>query len=243
MSLDGVDSARAAAADASDHIVGVSANGAPCEFGGVRQTRRHPLAVQLDRLDHRILRCLNPFDQIIAPLAQPGQQAVADRLETVVHVADPRDDVAGRLLARAGEAFGHRFADRRDRYAHPRALGDDALEGRGARAVHRGGDVVRRPAERGRQSLASFRKPLAQGPAGDVEVRRDAFVSRRDRVADPRSAGRDQLAMIGHFRDQQADLALVVGIGGARASRPRTARGSRAQRLARARARRHPPSR
>ena len=38
-------------------------------------------------------------------------------------------------------------------------------------------------------------------------------MSRRDGVANARSAGYDRLALIGHFGDQQADLALVVGIG------------------------------
>ena len=240
---DRLDRSRAAAADASDHIVGVGANGAPCEFGCVRQTRRHPVAVRLDRLDDRILRSLNAFDQIVAPLPQTGQQVVADRLETAVDFADTRDDVAGRLLARVGEAFGQGFADRRDRYAHPRAFGDDALEGRGAGAVHRGGDVIRRPAERGSQSLAGFREAFAQVAAGDVEVRRDAVVGRRDGVADPRSAGHDQLALIGHFGDQQADLALVVGIGALERRNLRSHAGLELRGSRRARVRRHPPSR
>ena len=50
-------------------------------------------------------------------------------------------------------------------------------------------------------------------PPAVIEVLGDAVVSCRDGVANPRSAGHDRLALIGHFGDKQADLALVVGIG------------------------------
>ena len=162
VSLDRFDGSRAAAADASDHIVGMGPHGAPREFGCVRKTRRHPVAMRLDRLDHGILRSLDAFDQIVAPFAQAGQQAVADRLETIVDFSHSRQDVAGCLLARVGEAVGEAFADRGDRYAHSRAFRDNALERRGAGPVHRDGDLIRRRAERRGQFLAGFSEALAQ---------------------------------------------------------------------------------
>ena len=161
VSLDRLDGSRAAAADASDHIVGMGAHGAPREFGRVRKTSRHSVAMRVDRLDHRILRSLDAFDQIVAPFAEAGQQAVADRFETVVDLAHSRQDVAGRLLARVGEAVGKAFADRLDRYAHSRAFRDNALERRGAGPVHRDGDLIRRRAERRGQFLAGFSEAVA----------------------------------------------------------------------------------
>ena len=212
VSSDRLDGARAAAADSSDHIVGVGANGAAREFGSVCKTRRHPVAVRLDRLDDGILRGLDASDQILAPLPQAGQQVVADRFETIVDFPDARQDVPGGLLARVGEAFGQGFADRRDRYAHPCAFGDDALERRGAGAVHRDGYVVRRRPERNGQFLADFGEALAQIAAGHVEVRRDAVMGRRYGVADPCPAGYDRLALIGHLGDEQANLAFIIRI-------------------------------
>ena len=55
VSLDRFHGSRAAAADASDHIVGMGPHGAPREFGGVRETSRDPVAMRVDRLDHGIL--------------------------------------------------------------------------------------------------------------------------------------------------------------------------------------------
>ena len=213
VSLDRLDGSRAAAADASDHIVGMGSHGAPREFGCVRETSRHPVAMRIDRLDHGILRSLDAFDQIVASFAQAGQQAVADRLETIVDLSHSRHDVAGGLLARVGEAVGQAFADRVDRYAHSRAFRDDALERRGAGPVHRDANLIRRRAERRGQFLAGLSETLAQIAASGDEVLGDAVVSCCYGVANPRSAGHDRLALIGHFGDQQADLALVVGIG------------------------------
>src|SRR5580693_10089232 len=53
---------------------------------------------------------------------------------------------------------------------------------------------------------------LAQVAASNVEVLGDAVVSCGYGVANPRSAGHDRLALISHFSDKQADLALIVGI-------------------------------
>ena len=169
--------------------------------------------MRLDRLDDGILRGLDASDQIVAPFLQAGEQGVADRLETIVDFPDARQDLAGGLLAGVGKAFGQGLADRGDRYAHPRAFGDDALERRRAGPVHRHVNVIRRRSERSVQLLADFGEALAQIAAGHVEVRRDAVVSRRYGVANPRPAGHDRFALIGHFGDEQADLALVVGIG------------------------------
>src|ERR1700722_4031688 len=128
VSLDRFDGSRAAAADASDLIVGMGSLGAPCEFATGPETSRHPVAMRINRLDYGILRSLDAFDQIVAPFAQARQQIVADRLETVVDFSDARQDVPGGLLACVGEAVGQALADRGDRYAHSRAFRDDALE-------------------------------------------------------------------------------------------------------------------
>ena len=61
--------------------------------------------------------------------------------------------------------------------------------------------------------LAGFGEAVAQNRAGGIKVLGDAVVSVRDCVADPAAAGHDRLPLIGHFGDQQANLALVVGIG------------------------------
>ncbi len=116
-------------------------------------------------------------------------------------------------MARVGETVGQAFADGGDRYAHSRAFRDNALERRGAGAVHRNVDLIRRRAERGGQFLAGLGEALGQIAASGVEVLGDVVVSCCNGVANPRSAGHDRLALIGHFGDKQADLALVVGIG------------------------------
>ena len=213
MSLDRLDRSRAAAGDAADHVVGMSANGASRELGRVRKTRRHPVAVRVDGLDHGILRSLDSFDQIVAPLPHAVQQVLADRSEAVVDVPDAGEDVADGLLAGVSEALGKAFAYAGDRHAHPRAFRDDALERRRAGAVQGKGDVVRGGAERRGKPLARISDALAQICAVGIEVLGDSVVGDRDRVADPRSAGHDRLALIGHFGDQQANFALVVGIG------------------------------
>ena len=157
MSLDRLDRPGAAAADAADHLVGVGADGAPREFGRVRETRRHPVAMRLDRLDDRILRGLNAFDQIVAPLAQARQQVVADRLEAVVDFPDARQDLAGGLLAGVGKAFGRGF---RRSAAIDTLIRAPSATMRSSVAdpvpVHRHGDVVRRRPERSSQPLAGF---------------------------------------------------------------------------------------
>ena len=70
MSLDRLDGSGAAAADAANHFVGMGADGVSREFGRVRQSRRHPVAVRVDGFDDRILRGLNSSDQIVAPLGE-----------------------------------------------------------------------------------------------------------------------------------------------------------------------------
>ena len=213
VSLDRLDRPGAAAADAADHLVGVSADGASRELRRVPEPSRHPVAMGVDRLDDRILRGLNAFDQIFAPLAQARQQVVADSLEAVVNFTDPRQDIARGLLAGIGEALGEAFADPGDRHAHPRAFGDDSLQRRRPGALQAAGDVVRRRPDRCSQPLAGFGQAFAQTRAGGIEVRGDAVVGGRDCVADPRPAGHDRLALIGHFGDQQPNPSLVVGIG------------------------------
>src|SRR6202167_1163597 len=61
--------------------------------------------------------------------------------------------------------------------------------------------------------LASLSEALAQIAASDDEVLRDAVVRCCYGVTNACSAGHDRLALIGHFGDEQADFALVVGIG------------------------------
>ena len=117
------------------------------------------------------------------------------------------------LLTCVGEALGKAFADFGDRHAHSRPFGDDALKRRRPGALEVAGDIVRRRPERRSQPLAGFGQALAQTGAGGVEVGGDAVVRGRDGVADPRPAGHDRLALIGHFGDQQPDPALIVGIG------------------------------
>ena len=72
MPPDRFDCPRAAAADPSDHIVGVRSYCAPCEFGRVRETRRYTVAVRVDRLDDGILRGLDAVNEIGTPFAQTG---------------------------------------------------------------------------------------------------------------------------------------------------------------------------
>ena len=191
VSLDRFDGSRAAAADASDYIVSMGPHGAPREFGCVRETSRHTIAMHVDRLDDGVLRGLDAFDQIVAPFAQARQQAIADRLETVVDFSHSRHDVAGGFLARVGEAVGQAFADRLDRYAHSRAFRHDALERRGAGPVHRHGDLIRCGAERCGNFLAGLSEALAQIAASDHEVLGDAVVRCCYGVANSRSAGHD----------------------------------------------------
>src|ERR1700678_4684492 len=106
VSLDRFDGSRAAAADASDHIVGMGPHGAPREFGCVGETSRYPVAMPIDRLDDGILRSLDAFDQIVAPFAEARQQIVTDRLEPLFDFSHSRHNVAGGFLARVGAAVG-----------------------------------------------------------------------------------------------------------------------------------------
>src|SRR5579863_436123 len=98
MSLDRLDRSRAAARDAADHVVGVSPNRASRELGRVRKARRHPVAMRVYGLNHGILRSLDSFDQIVAPLPDAVQQVLPDRSEAVVDFPDAGEDVAGGLL-------------------------------------------------------------------------------------------------------------------------------------------------
>jgi hypothetical protein len=116
-------------------------------------------------------------------------------------------------LARIGEAVCEAFANRFDRYAHSRAFRDNALERRGAGLVHRGGNLIRSRAERCSDFLASRSESPAEIVASRDQVLGDAVVSCGYGVANPGSTCHDRLALIGHFGDEQADLALVVGIG------------------------------
>ena len=67
--------------------------------------------------------------------------------------------------------------------------------------------------ERGGEPLSGLVQSLAQTVSGGIEVPGDAAVRVGDRVAHARTAGDDRFALIGHFGDERANLAFVVGIG------------------------------
>ncbi len=159
------------------------------------------------------MRNIDALDQFVAAPLHAGKQDFSGRLDAAIDVADPRQDVVGGFSAGVGEASGEAVADSGDRHGHLRTPGDDALERRGAGAVDGVGDLLRRCAERGDETLAGFVEAIAEAGAGRIEVFGNAVVRVGDRVAHPRPADHDRLPLIRHLGDQQTDLALIVGIG------------------------------
>ena len=214
VSLDRLDGARAAAADAADHLVGMGADGASREFGCVRKPRRHPVAVGVDRLDDRVLRGLNSRDQIVAALAQARQQVVADRLDSGCRLPRPAPGCRRRPSGwcRRGARRGCRRSRRSTTLicAPSATMRSSVVEPAPSRPRAMSSDDA--PSDAASRWPVSA-QALAQTRAGGIEVLGDAVVGVRDRVADPRPAGHDRLALIGHFGDQRPNPALVVGIG------------------------------
>ena len=183
------------------------------EFGGVREARSDVVAMGADRVDDRGLRGVDAGNQVVAARLHVVEQDVARRPDAVIDVSDPFEDVVGGFLARFGEPGCDALADADDRDGDLRPFGGDALDRRGAAAVHRGGDVFRRGAERGGDAPPSLGQAIAELCARRVEVSGHAAVGAGDRIAHARAAGHDRLALVGHFGDERANLALVVGIG------------------------------
>ncbi len=90
MSLDRLDRPGAAAIDATDHVVGMSADGASRKLGCIRKARRHPVAMRVDGLDNGILRGQHSFDQVVATLPHAREQVLADGSEATIDLPNPR---------------------------------------------------------------------------------------------------------------------------------------------------------
>src|ERR1700733_15401394 len=86
VSLDRFDGSRAAAADATDHIVGMRPHGAPREFGCVRETSRHPVAMRIDRLNDGILRSLDAIDTLIRAPSATMRSSVEEPVRSIARV-------------------------------------------------------------------------------------------------------------------------------------------------------------
>ena len=212
MALDSLGRARAHLGDPVHDVVGEAADRVASLDGGIGDSLGHAVAVRADRVDDRGLRGVDSLDEVDPALVHAGEQDFARGLDPAVEVADAGYDVVGRPAARVGETGGETVADARDRDGDLGAFRHDPLDGVRAGAVHRGRDILRRRPERGGEPLAGFVQLLAQAIAGRVEFSGDSAVGVGDRVANARTAGRDGFPLIGHLRDERADLALVVGI-------------------------------
>ncbi len=181
--------------------------------GRFGELRRDGVALRPNALHRHRRTGVEAHDQLVVAAREVADHRLADGAEALIHFADAGDDFLGALGADFREARRDVGSERVQGLVHLRALGGDFLDARRSGAIDRGGDIVRRDVERAGDALADIGKAFAEPFGNALEVGGDALMGVADDGTHPAAAGDDRLALVGHFGDQRANAALIVGIG------------------------------